>query len=106
MSEFVFQQVGNTIAQRKSGRFSASDRMFCSLFGCTAKVCSSLWNQLNGVHPENSRYEYLMYALLFLKVYATEHVNSALTGVSEKTFRKWSWKYVELLSGLENVSLN
>jgi hypothetical protein len=40
---------------------------------------------------------------MFLKVYACERVFQALTGVDEKTFRKWAWLYVHAIGSLEVV---
>ncbi len=41
---------------------------------------------------------------VFLKVYATEHVNAAIVSADEKTFRKWSWRFVKLIKDLKVVS--
>jgi hypothetical protein len=36
-----------------------------------------------------------------LKLYLPENVNAAMTGPDEKTFRKWSWLVVGLISDIE-----
>ncbi len=41
---------------------------------------------------------------MFLKIYATEHVNLMITGADEKAFRKWVWLILEPLSCLNLVS--
>ena len=44
---------------------------------------------------------YLLWALLFLKCYNTNTRNAAITGVDEKTFRHWSWIFVEAIANLD-----
>lgn len=41
----------------------------------------------------------------FLKCYQTEASSHKISGLDEKTFRKWSWKYVVLISCLNVVWL-
>jgi hypothetical protein len=43
----------------------------------------------------------ILWALLLLKLYLPENVNAAMTGPDEKTFRKWSWLVVGLISDIE-----
>ena len=50
------------------------DRKFRSLFGCSSKHCSQLWYLLRDNLPTGSEPKHLLCALLFLKVYGTEHV--------------------------------
>jgi len=45
---------------------------------------------------------HLLWAAMFLKVYATESVLSGVCGVDEDTFRKWAWYMVEKVSYLEH----
>ncbi len=56
-----------------------------------------------GEKPKDARPKHLLWALLFLKVYATESINSLICGADEKTCRKWSWTFVRLQSQLEVV---
>lgn len=81
------------------------DRRFRSTFGTSSDVCSVLWNMLqpyttmhqNGIVPHH-----LLWSLMFLKEYAHETVHCAMVGgVDEKTFRKWSWLFVDAISFLE-----
>ena len=72
------------------------------------KVVESIWNRLDpfatikpihkGVKPVH-----LLWALLFMKVYAEESIHAGLVGgVDEKTFRKWVWIFVQEISYLED----
>ncbi len=75
-------------------------KRFVSFFGVMPDVCEYIWSKLsaeNG-HPHNTRPLYLLCALLFLRQYNVESVNHAITGLDEKTFRKWSWIYIERLA--------
>jgi hypothetical protein len=80
------------------------NRCWKSSFGAPPEVCCVLWNKINpyktmpaGVNPKH-----ILWALLFLTVYDTEH-NSAqrLGNVDEKTYRKWSELFVIAISYLE-----
>ena len=44
-----------------------------------------------------------MWALLFLKLYEIEPVNASLVRCDEKTFRKWSWLFVEAIGDLDYI---
>ena len=50
---------------------------------------------------------HLLWALLFLKIYATESVLATMTGSDEKTFRKYVWNILEIIcaSRFEFVSI-
>lgn len=78
---------------------------FRALFGVTPLTCAIIWNRLRTVIPEGGSPNHLLWALLFMKIYATEHVNRSLTGADEKTLRKWIWTFVELISNLSVVSV-
>jgi hypothetical protein len=78
-------------------------RRFQSHFGLAPSTCANVWILLQDNIPANYRHEHLLYALLFLKNYQTEHQNSALFSVDEKTFRKYQWIFVNLISTKLNV---
>lgn len=59
-------------------------RRFKALFGVTPLVCSVAWKKIGTNLPSKASLKHLLWSLLFLKVYATEHCNRALTGVDEK----------------------
>lgn len=96
------------IMARRPGRTNGSMigklRRFRSFFGVSPEICSRLWGMLdpcatmeNGAVPEH-----LLWALMFMKIYATNSVLCALVGgVDEKTYRKWTWIFVNAISYLE-----
>ncbi len=75
-------------------------RRFMSFFGASPLVCAMVWNILSHkqLHPAATRPLYLLCAFLFLRQYSVEAVNHAITGLDEKTFRHWCWKYVQLMA--------
>ena len=85
-------------------------RRFPGMFGCSPHVCSIIFKYLqqqNDIEWPSSlglQPKHLLWALLFLKVYNTEEVNSSIVGCNEKTFRKWTWKVIEGLSKMLVVS--
>jgi hypothetical protein len=45
-----------------------------------------------GITASSARPRHLLWALVFLKVYASEDVHCCLVGyVDAKTYRKWAW---------------
>lgn len=102
----IFASLGNDVLRKTNQRSnSVSDRRFRGLFGTTPLVCARLWELVLENVPPAGRPKHLLWALLFLKVYAIEHVNAALVHSDEKTFRKWSWEFVQLLSFIEVVRI-
>jgi hypothetical protein len=97
----------NPRAARNPAR--TEDESWKAFFGTTPVVAADIWNRLDprtnilpGSHPRH-----LLYGFLLLKVYSTEKVHGKIVGVDEKTFRQWSWVFVDAISGLlgEVVSL-
>lgn len=74
-------------------------RDFRAGFGISPDVCSWVWTQ---IHEDKSNLspEYLLWALLFLKVYKTETVHASIVETDEKTFREKVFKINELILSL------
>jgi hypothetical protein len=84
----------------------ALDKEICeSLIGTSYAVCSELWNLINPSETEeleSAHPKHLFWALLFLKCYCTEPILTRVVGgVDGKTFRKWTWGFVEAIAGLK-----
>ena len=78
-------------------------RRFRAFFGTSPLVCLIAWDQLFHVRPRNSSPEHLLWALLLLKQYNIESMNASLCKVTEKTFRKWSLIFIDLLATMPVV---
>jgi len=78
-------------------------RKFRSFFGVSPLVCSIAFNKISedDDFPEQSKPYHFLWALMFLKIYSTESILAGIAGCTEKTFRKWSWKMLDLLQRLE-----
>ena len=83
-----------------------SYRRFRAFFGVSPTVCVEAWLKLNGSLPEGARPVHLLWACMFLKVYATEEVHSSIAQVDAKTFRKWSWLLIRKLAELQMVRIH
>jgi len=88
-----------------AGDLPSRKRHFHALFGCSAYICSMLWeylaenrNILRGAKPVH-----LLWALLFLKLYNNEEASSLICGCTRKTFRQWVWIVIGALSKLHVV---
>jgi hypothetical protein len=75
---------------------------FHTLIGTSPILCSHLWGRLDPTVEISgaARPKHLLWALLFLRHYGTEILNSTVTGADEKTFRKWVWLFVNSISNL------
>lgn len=102
----VFRSLGHEMIGR-SGRLASysASRQFRSLFGTSPEVCSILWRQVHSSIPKRGKPKHILWALLFLKTYATEDVLSTVVGVDRKTYRKWSWVFINAISHLSNVRI-
>eukprot|EP00171_Calliarthron_tuberculosum_P022524 IDg22524t1 len=101
VSRFDFWSLGALIIGRAKGAYSKTElRRFRSVFGVTSYACSLLWAILCPSVP-NSSPVHLLWPLMFLKVYGTEHVHAVLAHADEKTFRKWSWFYIRQMAQLK-----
>lgn len=102
MSALEFWNAGHKISGFDAyyGSAFVGMRKFRQLFGTTPMICAIIWQLLDvkGCLPLRTKPLHMLCALLFLKVYGTEEVHSAMTGLTEKTFRKWSTIYIELIA--------
>ena len=80
------------------------DEAFRSFFGVPLNVIVSVWNRIQpsvdepGAHPKH-----LLWALVFLKTYATTAVHCRIVGWPDpKTYRKWSWYFLEKIAALKH----
>ena len=80
---------------------SAFKTRFISNFGVSPSVMTRMWNLID---QSKIRPKHLLYGCHFLKVYSTENVHVAMFDVDPKTFRKWSWKAIELMAFSIDVS--
>ncbi|ETV67416.1 hypothetical protein H257_16391 [Aphanomyces astaci] len=104
-NEFVMWEAAKPILGRHSSTSTTNARRFVALFGTTLYVTSVLWAKLEP-HPRGGQPRHLLWALMFLKVYGTEHVHATIAAVDEKTYRKWSWMYIKAFEDLTEVVFN
>lgn len=101
----IFWKLGHKITRHDlDGSISVGYRKFRAFFGTSPIVCVVTWDLMFNHHPRNSKPEHLLWALMLLKRYHVENVNAILAGANEKTFRKWSFIFIRLLSKLPMVN--
>ena len=71
-------------------------QQFKSTFGVSLEICYKIWKVCNWEKMVKNKH--LLWALIFLQTYVTEHILAANAGNDEKTY----WKYV--LSVLESIA--
>ena len=82
---------------------AVENRRFRGNFGTTPAICVILWDMITPDEnmPKGFKCCHLLWALMFLKLYASEHVLCSMAECDEKTFRKWAWLFVFALADLE-----
>ena len=96
-------EIGGKLLHRESLR----NRDFNSHFGVSPFVASVAWEKLceRGNLPIGLQHQHLLWALCWLKIYATDSVMLSILNLkSEKTFKKYRDKALNALYELENVS--
>lgn len=73
---------------------------FKRFFGTSPLVCVVAWDIMSMARPRTSRPEHLLWALLLLKRYGVEDINTSLIGISEKTIQMWSHICINLLEDM------
>jgi hypothetical protein len=98
----IFEDAGRAIMKRKSLSTVIFQWRFGSLFGVTPDQCSELWTLLSSETTMDSyaKPKHLLWALMLMKIYATEAVLSVSAGCDKNTFRKWTWTFIEEMSNL------
>lgn len=106
MKEPTFFKLGNVYTETKwtTSQYAAL-RRFKSFFGVTPIVCSLIWDRIKHNVPNGGERKHLLWCLSFLKQNAVEHYRRSIFRADEKTIRKWTWIFVELLSNLDVVTL-
>lgn len=100
-----FWQIGLKYAKKNpSGSQKEGLRTFVAFFGCKPEICTLIWCKIGDDLPDGSMPKHLLWCLMFLKRYQIERANAALVNVDEKTFRKWTWTFIHLISNLDVVS--
>ena len=107
--------VQETLCWPSNRKWNSKDRdgRIRSFFGAPCSIIAVIWNRIWVAMTPLEKEEvckngtpqcrYLLYSLLFLKVYSSEEVHCSIVGwPSVKSFRKWSWYFIEKISGLKH----
>ena len=100
-----FKQVANQVLRNNPNR-NESELLkdYISFFGSCPATCAELWNRLQPVQNihRHALPKYLLWAMVFLKKYSDEKTHCKIVGIKDpKTFRRWSWLFVEAIASLE-----
>lgn len=114
-SSKIFDKVAEkTLGWPSSRRWDSKDkdRRIRAFFGAPTSIISNIWNlvwvklskqESDSIIDDGVQFKYLLYALVFMKVYSTEEVHCSIVDwPSTKTFRKWSWYFVKKISELKS----
>lgn len=98
----TFWNLGHQITKHDpEGSITVGYRKFRAFFGTSPMVCVAVWDILLMRRSKKSKPENLLWALMFLKQYNIESLNSAMVGVSEKTFQKWSHTFIQFIANMQ-----
>ena len=102
-----YNMIGRQVSSCPITFTATSTQRFCSTFGVNALICTQLWYLIGINAGENlirtALPKHLLWSLLLLKQYNSTEIASAIAGVDEKTYRKWSWIFVHILADLNDV---
>ena len=99
MSTNELFELGCQLANRdRLGSLIVGLRTFNSFFGTSPEICQRVWDLLSDYRPRNAKPVHLLWMLFFLKSYNTDVICDSVAGVDGKTFRKWVWFYIKLIS--------
>lgn len=81
------------------------DKKIRGHFGASIAIITAIWNEIEAsVDAPGAMPKHLLWALVFLKIYASEEVHCRLVGWTDSdTFRKWSWYFVEKIADLKDT---
>lgn len=108
ISPNAFLELGSTLVakgnalKRHEGK-KKLEQKFRGSFGVSSDVASQLWEYLfkfAAINKKKTMPKHMLWALLFMKSYATENILMQIVGCSEKTFRFWVWHVIASISGL------
>lgn len=78
---------------------------YVNMFGVSPTVTAVVWVHIRDSLPEETMPKHLLWALMLLKVYGTEAVHEALSGVCRTTFRNWAWTLIKSIADVKTVRL-
>ena len=78
-------------------------RRFRASYGVSPEVCTQVWHLIYFSLPVIQKIDHLLWALLFMKVYASETVLAGIVEVDEKTFRRHVWTVISSISDLKGT---
>ena len=109
-----FRRKGLDIMRRPhDGSLQTQNRQFRAIFGTNWVICGELWALLEPRLVETAKQirkrrdlrEYLLWSLMFLKLYTTANDLSSRVGVHERTYTKWVDIVIEEIAELEEIKV-
>ena len=95
-----------TICWPTNRKWESTDKKnrFVACFGAPSDVVADIWNRIEPMLEDDDAHpKHLLWAFVFLKVYSTEEIHCSIVGwPSTRTFRKWSWYFVEKIADLKD----
>lgn len=89
---------------KKKGNDAVYERRCRSLFGLDCRLITIVWSSLeeHGILQSISQKDpiHLLMALHFLKSYGIQTQLASIFSVDEKTYRKWTWTYINAIKKL------
>ena len=80
-------------------------RDFREFFCCGLLIAHELWKMLvDEFLPAGATIAQFLYTLMFMKVYGKDRTMCSLaSGIDPKTFRKWTWDFIDAIANLESI---
>lgn len=105
-AEIMRRSPPSLLKSKKETTTATFEGRWTSHFNAEPKVCLDLWNRLqqtsfDGIDDANEQPRHLLWACLFLQVYAVENVLAGMCECDEETFKLYAMRFVEKISYLE-----
>jgi hypothetical protein len=100
---------GNNKQARSSQK--KKEELFISWYGCLAKVCVVLWNDLTTIDIgsakiENPEVKYFLMTLHWMYCYSKLKTIATIFQLHEDTVGKYVWLYSEAIAALKDIKVN
>ena len=116
LTEASFVQTGLQLVGYGNNKQATSsqkkkEELFLSWYGCLAKVCVVLWNDITTIDIgtakiENPEVKYFLMTLHWLDSYSKLKTIATIFQLHEDTVGKYVWLYSEAIAALKEIKVN
>jgi hypothetical protein len=101
----VYQIVRSKLSSNRNLATTTVDRRSAAKYGCSTALVHRLWHELlfTGSLPKDGTIFQLLMALEYLKCYCTYNKAADDNKISENTYIKWVWLFVQAIAKMHHI---